>query len=97
MKQPEGFTLKGKKEPLCKLKKSLNGLKQSSRMWYQKFNTHILELGFVRSNVDDYVYSQHVGDHLINIVLFVDDMFLISLQQTCYKGGENIKFPPNLT
>jgi hypothetical protein len=37
MKQPEGFVVKGKKELVYKLKKSLYGLKQSPRMWYQKF------------------------------------------------------------
>lgn len=52
MKQPEGFVVKGKKELVCKLKKSLYGLKQSPRMWYQKFDTYILGLGFVRSRVD---------------------------------------------
>jgi hypothetical protein len=32
MKQPEGYVVKGKKELVCKLKKSLYGLKQSPRM-----------------------------------------------------------------
>ena len=41
MKQPERFTVKGKKELVWKLKKSLYGLKQSPRMWYQKFDTYI--------------------------------------------------------
>ena len=46
-------------------------------MWYQNFDTCILGLGFVRSKANHYVYSKHVGDHLFNIVLYVDDMLLI--------------------
>ena len=46
-------------------------------MWYQKFDTYILGLGFVRSKADHCVYSKQVGDHFINIVLYVDDMLLI--------------------
>ena len=76
MKQPEGFIVKGKNELVCKLKKSLYGLKQSPRMWYQKFDTYILGLGFVRSKADHCVYSKQVGDHFINIVMYVDDMLL---------------------
>ena len=41
MKQLEQFTIKGKKELVYKLKKSLYGLKRSARMWYQKFDTYI--------------------------------------------------------
>ena len=52
MKQLEGFVVKGKKYLVCKLKRSLYGLNQSPRMWYQKFDTYILSLGFVRNKVD---------------------------------------------
>jgi hypothetical protein len=48
MKKPEGFVVKGKKELVCKMKKSMYGLKQSPRMWYQKFDTYMLGLGFTR-------------------------------------------------
>ena len=34
MKQPEGFMVKGEKELVCRLKKSLYGLKKSPRMWF---------------------------------------------------------------
>ena len=56
MKQPEGYVVKGKKELVCKLKKSLYGLKQSPRMWYKKFDTYMPGLGFTRSKEDHCVY-----------------------------------------
>ena len=77
MKQPEEFTVKGKKELVCNLKTSLYGLKQSPRMWYQKFDTYIQGLGFVRSKVDHCVYYKQVGEHFIYVVLYVDDMLLV--------------------
>eukprot|EP00253_Pinus_taeda_P027226 PITA_27226 len=77
MKQPEGFAVKGKKELLCKLKKSLYGLKLSPRMWYKKFDTFIQGLGFTRSKADHYLYFKLIGDRVIYLVLYVDDMLLV--------------------
>jgi hypothetical protein len=77
MKQPEGFAVKGKKELVCKLKKSLYCLKQSPRMWYQKFDTYMMGLGFTRIKEDHCVYLKLICDHLIYLVLYVDDMLLI--------------------
>ena len=77
MKQPKGFMVKGKKEPVCKLKKSLYGLKQSPRMWYQKFDTFIQGLGFTKRKVDHCVYFKLIGDRFIYLVLYVDDMLLV--------------------
>ena len=77
MKQPEGFVVKGKKEPVCMLKKSLYGSKQSPRMWYQKFDIYIRGLGFTRSKRDHCLYFKLIGDRVIYLVLYVDDMLLI--------------------
>jgi hypothetical protein len=52
------------------------GLKQSPRMWYQKFDTYMMGLGFTRSKEDHCVYFKLIGDHLIYLVLYVDDMLL---------------------
>jgi hypothetical protein len=77
MKHPEGFVVKEKKEMVCKLKKSLYGLKQSPRMWYRKFDTYMLGRGFTISKEDHCVYFKLIGDHLIYLVLYVDAMLLI--------------------
>ena len=77
MKKPKVYAVKGKRELICKLKNSLYGLKQSPRMWYQKFDTYMLGLGFTRNKEDHYVYSKLIGDHLLYFVLYVDDMLLI--------------------
>jgi hypothetical protein len=76
MKPPEGYVMKGKKELVFKMKKSLYGLKQSPRMWHQKFDTYMLGLRFTRIKEDNCVYFKLIGHHLIYLVLSVDDMFL---------------------
>jgi hypothetical protein len=76
MKQPKGFVVNGKKKLVCKLKKSLYGLNQSPRMWYQIFDTYMLGLGFTRSKENHCVYFKLIGD-LVYLVFYVDDMLLI--------------------
>ena len=58
IKQPKGFTIKGKKELVYKLNKSLYSLKQSPRMWYSNFDTYIQGLRFVRSKDDPFLYKK---------------------------------------
>jgi hypothetical protein len=77
MKHPKSFVVKGNKELVCKMKKSMYGLKQSPTMWYQKFDTYVLGLGFTRRKEDHCVYFKLIGAHLIYLVLYVDDMFLV--------------------
>jgi hypothetical protein len=85
MKQLEGFVVNGKKYLVCKLKKSLYGLKQSPRMQYQKFDTCILIFGFVRSKVDHCIYSKEESGCFIYVVLYVDDMLLIGNNMNAIK------------
>ena len=77
MSQPEHFVEKGKGNFVYKLKKSLYGLKQSPRMWYQKFDTYVLSSGFLRSKFDHCVYYKSKNGHILIIVLYVDDMVFI--------------------
>jgi hypothetical protein len=46
MTQPKGFVIEGKENFRCHLTKSINGLKQTSRQWYLKFDETIRKIGF---------------------------------------------------
>ena len=78
MKQPEGFVSEGQSNMVCKLNKSIYGLKQSSRQWYLKFNDVISSFGFVENVVDRCIYLKISGSRFIFLVLYVDDILLAS-------------------
>jgi hypothetical protein len=46
MKQPEGFYSSEGENLVCKLNRSIYGLKQASRQWYLKFHEVITSFGF---------------------------------------------------
>lgn len=64
---------------VCRLLKSLYGLKQSPRCWNEKFNVVLLRLGFVRSkhNYCLYTWCSEDGNDTIFLVLYVDDLMIV--------------------
>ena len=56
MTQLDGFQVPGKEDYVCKLRKSLYGLKQSPRQWYKRFDSYMIEIGYIRSPYDCCVY-----------------------------------------
>ena len=65
MDQPMGFSVKGKEHMVCKLKKSIYGLKQVSCQWYLKFNDTIVSFGFKENIVDQCMYLKVSGRKVI--------------------------------
>ena len=45
MKQPEGYEVKGKENLICRLKRSIYGLKQSPRCWNSVLDSHLKKIG----------------------------------------------------
>ena len=78
MKQPEGFVMLGKEHMVCKLVKSLYGLKQEPKQWHQKFDEVILSSGFKLNQCDKCVYSRFddATKTRVIICLYVDDMLI---------------------
>ncbi|KAE8672931.1 hypothetical protein F3Y22_tig00111833pilonHSYRG00028 [Hibiscus syriacus] len=48
LRQLEGFTQPGNEHLVCRLKKSLYGLKQSPRQWYKRFDSYMIKIGYNR-------------------------------------------------
>ncbi|RVW26208.1 Retrovirus-related Pol polyprotein from transposon TNT 1-94 [Vitis vinifera] len=78
MEQAEGFIIKGKEDYVCKLKKSLYGLKQALRQWYKKFESVMGKQGYKKTTSDHYVFVQKFSDDDFVILLFyVDDILIV--------------------
>ena len=73
---------------LCRLKKSLYGLKQDSRAWYAKMDAFLLSIGFTRCKSDPNVYLQRHDGILQVIVLFVNE---ILITRSCNTSISSIK------
>lgn len=76
MQQPKGFEDGTSK--VCKLQKSLYGLKQASRMWNQRFHDFMLRIGFKRCISDQCVYVKVCNGITCYVLLYVDDTLVIS-------------------
>ena len=84
MSQPEGLPdfenlTEPQTEPtrVCRLNKSLYGLKQSPRQWYKKFDAFMVSVNFSRSNYDSCVYLKKLDDGSLCIYFFMWMTFLL--------------------
>ncbi|KAL2608964.1 hypothetical protein R1flu_027537 [Riccia fluitans] len=81
MRQPSDFAKKGHESLVCRLLKSLYGLKQSPRQWNKQFDDFMMLQGFTRSVEDPCVYLNRVSNDvfsLIILILYVDDMLIVA-------------------
>lgn len=74
--QPEGFN--DGTDRVCRLKKGLYGLKQSSRSWNEKLNKFLEDFGLRRIKSDPCVYFMEADGIIIILGIYVDDGLLCS-------------------
>lgn len=75
MKIPQGFC-RNEDTRVCKLKKSIYGLKQASRNCYQKFTITLTEFGFKQAKADHSLFIYKNGEKYVTALIYVDDVIL---------------------
>lgn len=85
MYQPDGF-IEESPSKVCKLKKAIYGLHQSSREWFKEINDKLLEKNFIKLDWCNCAYT--LNDNLV-LLLYVDDIILFGKsKQDIEKGVE---------
>ncbi|GJV04358.1 hypothetical protein Tco_1337927 [Tanacetum coccineum] len=75
MVPPEGYT-KAAPNQVCKLKRSLYGLKQASRQWNQELTKFLISLGYVQSKHDYSFFVKNTNGKFTAVLVYVDDMLI---------------------
>lgn len=85
VEQPETFEVQDRRTHMWRLKKSLYGLKQTPRAWYERIDNYLMKLGFIRSEANPNLYFKVEKDMPLILVLYVDDLFLTSADPLIYQ------------
>ncbi|XP_074271153.1 uncharacterized protein LOC141595079 [Silene latifolia] len=87
MRLPQGFQAKttGK---VCRLLKSLYGLKQVSRNWFAKLTDALRGYGFTQSLADYSLFTMNKSGIFLGLLVYVDDMIIVSNNS---KASDNLK------
>ncbi|CAL8135912.1 unnamed protein product [Prunus armeniaca] len=74
---PPGLQRQGE-NLVCRLNKSLYGLKQASRQWFAKFSTAVQAAGYVQSKADYSLFTCRNGKSFTALLIYVDDILITS-------------------
>lgn len=75
MKQPDMYHTGGA-NVVCRLKRSIYGLKQSARVWNQRIDGVFKSMQFIPSKADPFLYVRNKGNRVSFILIYVDDVII---------------------
>lgn len=75
MRPPLGYS-KAKLGRVCKLIRSLYGLKQASREWNAKFTSTLLSYSFKQSPHDHCLFIKNDSGYFLKLLVYIDDMLI---------------------
>ncbi|XXG59644.1 hypothetical protein AAC387_Pa04g1693 [Persea americana] len=103
MRLPQGYDTTSKNE-VARLRRSLYGLKQALRAWFEKFRSTMLHLGFVQSPYDPSLFLNNTAQATTILLIYVDDIIITSTHsklihslQSSLQAAFHMKDPSPLT
>lgn len=78
MNQPPGFKDASKLDYVCRLNKTIYGLKQTPRAWYSALNMSIMALGFHNSQANSSLFIYNANSVLCYLLVYADDLVISS-------------------
>ena len=82
MEQPLGFFAEGESGLVCKLRRSLYGLKQSPQAWFSQFSLVVQEFGMIQRAADHFVFYHHSSTgKCIYLIVYLDDIVITGSDQ----------------
>ncbi|GJX24448.1 retrotransposon protein, putative, ty1-copia subclass [Tanacetum coccineum] len=89
MVQPEGFVDLNHPKKVCKLQRSIYGLKQASRSWNKRFDEEIKKIGFTQNPNEPCIYFKASGCNVAFPFLYVDDILLMGNSVAMLQEGKS--------
>ena len=77
IEQPLCFTSSDDDHNICKLQRSIYGLKRASRSWNTRFNNVIKIFSFIKNEEKPCVFKKVSGSAVVFLILYIDDILLI--------------------
>lgn len=82
MRLPQGYTPPAgvvfPPNHVCRLRKSLYGLKQASRQWYKRFSSVLLGANYIQSPADNAIFIKKTASSFVAVLVYVDDILIAS-------------------
>ena len=90
VEQPPGFEDYKFPNYIYKLKKALYSLKQAPRSWYERLSTFLLKNDFERGKINSTMFIKNVGEHILLVQVYVDDIIFESTNKSLCEGFASI-------
>jgi hypothetical protein len=97
MKIPEGYIMpevynsKSRSMYSIKLQRSLYGLKQSGRMWYNHLSEYLLKERFENNQICQCVFIKKLESRFAIVAVYVDDLNLVGTLEELMKTANYLK------